>query len=138
MFRTSKLSEHNVGLLLTENYGQSGIQAFRELAERANICIAKEDAVLSNAEEEEFERTVRKLSQDENARVVVCFCEGMTVRGLLAATARLNLTGRFIFLGRYLLYTYTCPASLSQPRNFHPTETPLFGPHRIQTNYYQP
>lgn len=85
---------------VTENYGQSGIQAFRELAERANICIAKEDSVLSNAEDEVFERVVRKLDQDQNARVVVCFCEGMTVRGLLAATLRLNLTGRFIFLGR--------------------------------------
>ncbi|XP_054272576.1 metabotropic glutamate receptor 1-like [Macrosteles quadrilineatus] len=82
-----------------ENYGQSGIQAFRELAERANICIAKEDSVLSNAEDEVFDNVVKKLDQDQNARVVVCFCEGMTVRGLLAATHRLNLTGRFIFLG---------------------------------------
>lgn len=28
-----------------ENYGQSGIQAFRELADKNNICIAKEDSV---------------------------------------------------------------------------------------------
>ncbi|XP_063225239.1 uncharacterized protein LOC134532599 isoform X5 [Bacillus rossius redtenbacheri] len=82
-----------------ENYGHSGIQAFRELAERADVCIAKEDSVLSNADDEVFEAVLRKLAQDQNARVVVCFCEGMTVRGLLRAARRLGLTGRFLFLG---------------------------------------
>lgn len=84
----------------TENYGQSGMQAFRELAETANVCIAKEDAVLSNAEDEEFDKIIMKLNRDGNAKVVVCFCEGMTVRGLLAAINRKNLTGRFVLLGR--------------------------------------
>jgi hypothetical protein len=28
-----------------ENYGQSGIQAFRELAEKYGVCIAREDSV---------------------------------------------------------------------------------------------
>jgi hypothetical protein len=59
--------------------------------------------VLSNAEDEVFDRVIRKLDEDKNARVVVCFCEGMTVRGLLAATKRLNLTGRFLFIGRSVL-----------------------------------
>lgn len=86
--------------LFSENYGQSGIQAFRELAERANVCIAKEDSVLSNAEDDAFERVLLNLERDPNARVVVCFCEGMTVRGLLGASQRLNLTGRFLFIGR--------------------------------------
>nr|CAD7426329.1 unnamed protein product [Timema monikensis] len=86
---------------LQKNYGQSGIQAFRELAEKANVCIAKEDSVLSNAEDEVFEDVLRKLDEDQNARVVVCFCEGMTVRGLLRAIKRLNLFGRFLILGRW-------------------------------------
>lgn len=30
-----------------ENYGQSGMQAFRELAEKNGICIAKEDSVIT-------------------------------------------------------------------------------------------
>jgi tRNA A37 methylthiotransferase MiaB len=99
-----KLAEKvHSSVVLAENYGQSGIQAFRELAEKANVCIAKEDSVLSNAEDEVFDRVIRKLDEDKNARVVVCFCEGMTVRGLLAATKRLNLTGRFLFIGRSVL-----------------------------------
>lgn len=83
-----------------ENYGQSGIQAFRELAEEADVCIAREDSVLSNAEDEIFDKVILNLKQDSNANVVVCFCEGLTVRGLLKATKRLNMTNHFLFIGR--------------------------------------
>lgn len=85
---------------LPENYGQSGIQAFRELAEEADVCIAREDSVLSNAAEEIFDKVILNLKQDPNANVVVCFCEGLTVRGLLMATRRLNMTSHFLFIGR--------------------------------------
>ncbi|XP_066156356.1 metabotropic glutamate receptor 5-like isoform X2 [Euwallacea fornicatus] len=82
-----------------ENYGQSGIQAFRELAEEAGVCIAQEDSVLSNAADEVFDKVALNLRQDPNAVVVVCFCEGLTVRGLLKATKRLNMTNYFLFIG---------------------------------------
>ena len=36
-----------------------------------------------------------------NARVVVCFCEGRTVRGLLAAIRANKLEGLFHIMGRY-------------------------------------
>jgi hypothetical protein len=35
-------------LIPDENYGQSGIQAFRELADKNGICIAREDSVREN------------------------------------------------------------------------------------------
>lgn len=76
------------------------MQAFRELAERNGVCVAREDAVLSTAEESVFDGVLTNLDQDRFANVVVCFCEGMTMRGLLGATKRLNLTGRFVFIGR--------------------------------------
>ncbi|XP_044259087.1 metabotropic glutamate receptor 5-like [Tribolium madens] len=82
-----------------ENYGQSGIQAFRELAEEADVCIAREDSILSNAPDEGFDKVILNLKQDPNAYVVVCFCEGLTVRGLLKATRRLNMTNHFLFIG---------------------------------------
>lgn len=75
-----------------ENYGQSGIQAFREIADKNGICIAREDSVrrnwisfkinrrffisfaifftmqiLSNDEEEKFEELMNNLNEDENA-----------------------------------------------------------------------
>ncbi|XP_055551060.1 metabotropic glutamate receptor 5-like [Wyeomyia smithii] len=82
-----------------ENYGQSGIQAFRELAEKHGVCIAREDSILSNADDESFSDVLRNIEQDLNANVVVCFCEGMTVRGLLKAMERLNMTDRFLLIG---------------------------------------
>ncbi|KAK4297501.1 hypothetical protein Pmani_030084, partial [Petrolisthes manimaculis] len=81
------------------NYGQSGMAAFRELAEQNNICIAKEDSVLSNAEDESFDNVIQQLLEDLRANVVVCFCEGMTVRNLLRAAQRHNVTSRFLFIG---------------------------------------
>lgn len=44
---------------LSGNYGQSGMTAFKELAEESNVCIAKEDTVLSNAEDSTYDE-VRK------------------------------------------------------------------------------
>ncbi|XP_062537506.1 metabotropic glutamate receptor 1-like isoform X2 [Armigeres subalbatus] len=82
-----------------ENYGQSGIQAFRELAERNGVCIAREDSILSNADDESFSDVLRNIVQDASAKVVVCFCEGLTVRGLLKAMKNLNMTDRFLLIG---------------------------------------
>lgn len=76
------------------------MQAFRELAEEADVCIAREDSVLSTANDAMFDKVILNLKQDPNALVVVCFCEGLTVRGLLSATKRLNLTNHFLFIGR--------------------------------------
>lgn len=76
------------------------MQAFRELALKTEVCIAVEESVLSTAADEVFDKVINNLSQDANAVVVVCFCEGLTVRGLLKATQRLNMTGRFLFIGR--------------------------------------
>lgn len=83
-------------------YGQKGMQYFRELAEERDICIAREDVVPSSlpADDPTFDRIINNLNQDHAANVVVCFCEGATVTGLFNATRRLNLTGRFTFIGR--------------------------------------
>ncbi|XP_050297132.1 metabotropic glutamate receptor 5-like isoform X2 [Anthonomus grandis grandis] len=82
-----------------ENYGQSGIQAFRELAEKADVCIAKENSVLSQAADAVFDNVILNLKQDPKAVVVVCFCEGKTITGLLNATKRLDMTNYFLFIG---------------------------------------
>ena len=39
------------------------------------------------------------MEEDEKAHVIVCFCEGMTVRKLLLAIKYLNLTNNFIIIG---------------------------------------
>ncbi|XP_065783832.1 metabotropic glutamate receptor 1 isoform X1 [Muntiacus reevesi] len=82
------------------NYGESGMDAFKELAAQEGLCIAHSDKIYSNAGEKSFDRLLRKLRERlPKARVVVCFCEGMTVRGLLSAMRRLGVVGEFSLIG---------------------------------------
>ncbi|KAK7142760.1 hypothetical protein R3I94_012191 [Phoxinus phoxinus] len=82
------------------NYGESGMEAFKELVSQEGLCIAHSDKIYSNAGEKQFDRLLRKLRERlPKARVVVCFCEGMTVRGLLMAMRRLGVTGEFLLIG---------------------------------------
>ncbi|XP_069788340.1 metabotropic glutamate receptor 1-like isoform X2 [Narcine bancroftii] len=83
------------------NYGESGMEAFKELAAQEGLCIAHSGKIYSNAGEKAFDRLLRKLRERlPKARVVVCFCEGMTVRGLLIAMRRLGVLGEFLLIGR--------------------------------------
>ncbi|XP_028858325.1 metabotropic glutamate receptor 1 isoform X2 [Denticeps clupeoides] len=82
------------------NYGESGMEAFKELAAEEGLCIAHSDKIYSNAGERQFDRLLRKLRERlPKARVVVCFCEGMTVRGLLMAMKRRGVSGEFLLIG---------------------------------------
>uniref|UniRef100_UPI0037E7339E metabotropic glutamate receptor 1 isoform X1 n=1 Tax=Semicossyphus pulcher TaxID=241346 RepID=UPI0037E7339E len=82
------------------NYGESGMEAFKELASLEGLCIAHSDKIYSNAGEKHYDRLLRKLRDRlPKARVVVCFCEGMTVRGLLMAMRRLGVYGEFLLIG---------------------------------------
>uniref|UniRef100_A0A672NQA6 Glutamate metabotropic receptor 1 n=1 Tax=Sinocyclocheilus grahami TaxID=75366 RepID=A0A672NQA6_SINGR len=82
------------------NYGESGMEAFKELASQEGLCIAHSDKIYSNAGEKHFDRLLRKLRERlPKARVVVCFCEGMTVRSLLMAMRRLGVAGEFLLIG---------------------------------------
>ncbi|KAK2516248.1 hypothetical protein Q9233_013844 [Columba guinea] len=85
------------------NYGESGMEAFKDNAAKEGICIAHSYKIYSNAGEQSFDKLLRKLrSHLPKARVVACFCEGMTVRGLLMAMRRLGLAGEFLLLGRHV------------------------------------
>nr|XP_009667060.1 PREDICTED: metabotropic glutamate receptor 1 [Struthio camelus australis] len=84
----------------SSNYGESGMEAFKELAAQEGLCIAHSDKIYSNAGEKSFDRLLRKLRERlPKARVVVCFCEGMTVRGILIAMRRLGVLGEFLLVG---------------------------------------
>ncbi|XP_002665785.3 metabotropic glutamate receptor 1 isoform X1 [Danio rerio] len=82
------------------NYGESGMEAFKELAAEEGLCIAHSDKIYSNAGEKHFDRLLKKLRERlPKARVVVCFCEGMTVRSLLMAMRRRGVSGEFQLIG---------------------------------------
>lgn len=96
-----RLSWTSADCFWTGNYGESGMDAFKELAAQEGLCIAHSDKIYSNAGEKSFDRLLRKLRERlPKARVVVCFCEGMTVRGLLSAMRRLGVVGEFSLIGR--------------------------------------
>ncbi|XKL62464.1 hypothetical protein PGB90_002297 [Kerria lacca] len=89
-----------VSLVYTDNnYGQNGMNYFRRNSSFHDVCIANYAAVKSTADYSEFEQVIHKLNKDKKANVIVCYCEGSTVNGLLAAIKKANLTGRFTFLG---------------------------------------
>ncbi|XP_061659851.1 glutamate receptor, metabotropic 5a [Syngnathoides biaculeatus] len=82
------------------NYGESGMEAFKDMAAKEGLCIAHSDKIYSNAGERAFDRLLHKLRAHlPKARVVACFCEGMTVRGILAAMRRQRLVGDFLLVG---------------------------------------
>ncbi|XP_048851213.1 glutamate receptor, metabotropic 5a [Brienomyrus brachyistius] len=82
------------------NYGESGMEAFKDMATKEGICVAHSDKIYSNAGEHNFDRLLDKLvAHLPRARVVACFCEGMTVRGILMAMRRRHLVGQFLLVG---------------------------------------
>ena len=76
------------------------MQAFREYADRGNICIAKEYSILGNSGDSEYDLLLSRLLEEQKTRVIVCFCEGETVTGILKAIRRFNKTGHFLLVGR--------------------------------------
>ncbi|XP_056417376.1 metabotropic glutamate receptor 5 isoform X1 [Hyla sarda] len=82
------------------NYGERGMEAFKDMSAKDGVCIAHSYKIYSNAGEQNFDKLLMKLrSHLPKARVVVCFCEGMTVRGLLMAMRRQGINGEFLLLG---------------------------------------
>ena len=73
---------------------------FREYADQESICIAKEYSILSNADDEEYDKLMTRILEEPKARVIVCFCEGETVNAILKAIRRFNRTGHFLLVGR--------------------------------------
>ena len=73
---------------------------FHEMLAESNICIATQDNVPDEEDYAAHDRVVVNLLQTERARVVVCFCEGNTIKRLLRVIERRGLQGHFLLLGR--------------------------------------
>lgn len=81
------------------NYGYNGIDEFTSRAKDAGICVANSHAIPTDADDADYDNVVRSIDKLGTARVVVCFCEGFTVRALINATDRLKVAGKYIFFG---------------------------------------
>lgn len=94
----------------TESYGQSGIAVFRELAAAEGVCVSREEALRAQPTNEvplcalsgvccsdvlmiacvaqEVDSVLQRVQSVATSRVAVCWCEGRTVRALLAGVLR--------------------------------------------------
>ncbi|XP_041353845.1 metabotropic glutamate receptor 5-like isoform X2 [Gigantopelta aegis] len=81
------------------NYGVRGMEEFEDIAKRSNICIATTENIASSSDSEAFDKIVENLLTTPNATVIVCFCEGITVKKLFQAIQRKSAVGKFLVIG---------------------------------------
>uniref|UniRef100_A0A3P9KTX9 Glutamate receptor, metabotropic 4 n=1 Tax=Oryzias latipes TaxID=8090 RepID=A0A3P9KTX9_ORYLA len=82
------------------NYGESGIEAFvQKTREDGVVCISQSVKIPREPKQGEFDKIVRRLRENPNARVVVLFANEDDIRRLLSAAKKANQTGHFIWVG---------------------------------------
>lgn len=82
------------------------MKLFQQLiADNNDIYVDHYKDISSDDKQAKFDHIVKKY-QSKGTKVVVCFCEGETVKKLLEAVKKLKLrknleTNPFVFIGRY-------------------------------------
>lgn len=65
------------------------------------MCIAKAAKIARGATDDEHVEIINKLMKKKRARVIICFCDGETVRSLYNATAMVpGAKNHFLVVGR--------------------------------------
>ncbi|XP_005731783.1 metabotropic glutamate receptor 4-like [Pundamilia nyererei] len=82
------------------NYGESGVDAFiQKSREDGGLCISQSVKIPREPRSGEFDKIIRRLSENPNARVVIIFANEDDIRRLLQAAKKANQTGHFIWVG---------------------------------------
>ncbi|XP_077368714.1 metabotropic glutamate receptor 4-like isoform X1 [Festucalex cinctus] len=82
------------------NYGESGVDAFiQKSREDGGLCISQSVKIPREPKAGEFDKIIRRLSENPNARVVIIFANEDDIRRLLQAAKKANQTGHFIWVG---------------------------------------
>lgn len=80
-------------------YGESGIESFRNEAIARNICMSVSYKIDSNANDASYLDAIDKLSSDkDNANVVILFVRLEDAKGILKAAHQRNVYGRFYWI----------------------------------------
>lgn len=79
-------------------YGEMGIDSFRQECRHRNICIAVSEKVPLNADASRFDEIIGRLKVKTMARVVILFLRVEDARDLMSAAKRQNSTGHFIWI----------------------------------------
>ncbi|XP_054639719.1 metabotropic glutamate receptor 4-like isoform X4 [Dunckerocampus dactyliophorus] len=82
------------------NYGESGVDAFiQKSREDGGVCISQSVKIPREPKQGEFDKVIRRLRENPNARVVIIFANEDDIRRLLDAAKKANQTGHFIWVG---------------------------------------
>uniref|UniRef100_A0A3Q3KE85 G-protein coupled receptors family 3 profile domain-containing protein n=1 Tax=Monopterus albus TaxID=43700 RepID=A0A3Q3KE85_MONAL len=82
------------------NYGESGVDAFiQKSREDGGLCISQSVKIPREPRTGEFDKIIRRLSENPNARAVIIFANEDDIRRLLQAAKKANQTGHFIWVG---------------------------------------
>uniref|UniRef100_A0A3B4A4B6 G-protein coupled receptors family 3 profile domain-containing protein n=1 Tax=Periophthalmus magnuspinnatus TaxID=409849 RepID=A0A3B4A4B6_9GOBI len=82
------------------NYGESGVDAFIQRSrEDGGLCISQSLKIPREPKLNEFDKIIRRLSENPNARVVIIFANEDDIKRLLQAAKKANQTGHFIWVG---------------------------------------
>ncbi|XP_046881851.1 metabotropic glutamate receptor 4-like [Hypomesus transpacificus] len=82
------------------NYGESGVDAFiQKSREDGGVCISQSVKIPREPKAGEFDKVIRRLRENPNARVVIIFANEDDIRRLLHAAKKANQTGHFIWVG---------------------------------------
>nr|XP_020472260.1 metabotropic glutamate receptor 4-like isoform X2 [Monopterus albus] len=82
------------------NYGESGVDAFiQKSREDGGVCISQSVKIPREPKQGEFDKVIRRLKENPNARVVIIFANEDDIKRLLHAAKKANQTGHFIWVG---------------------------------------
>uniref|UniRef100_A0A8C5HPS5 Metabotropic glutamate receptor 4-like n=1 Tax=Gouania willdenowi TaxID=441366 RepID=A0A8C5HPS5_GOUWI len=82
------------------NYGESGVDAFIQRSrEDGGVCISQSVKIPREPKPGEFDKVIRRLRENPNARVIIIFANEDDIRRLLQAAKKANQTGHFIWVG---------------------------------------
>ncbi|CAD5124655.1 unnamed protein product [Dimorphilus gyrociliatus] len=79
------------------DYGEKGIEAFKDELTARNVCTAIEAKVPQSSNKQNFEKIVKELKNNE-ARVVALFLRVEDATQLLSAAQRLNMIDSFVWI----------------------------------------
>lgn len=86
-----------VSVVYTEGDGssQASVDEFTQRSVGRNICVSQWLGVPASGTRQDYLAAVENLRKTGRARVVVCFCNSVTVQGLFTAMRTANATGEF-------------------------------------------
>ncbi|KAM9312155.1 vomeronasal type-2 receptor 1-like [Gastrophryne carolinensis] len=83
-----------IGLLAVDNdYGQQGIQLFKQEVTKAGTCVAFTENILTNKQDRNAPHIVKVIKQS-TARIIVVFSAGLDLLPILDEMVKQNITGK--------------------------------------------